>query len=181
LKRRSYLRLPSGLIVTSILLPAGDLSPNGDGEPLLNLVVDLTQADLCNVSLALTGVVEDAFTLRPCLRFLRRSRRGWPDRRQTRSSLMRLVRLWRLPPLLEGSIENLRDEVVDAALDLAGRHAAALVCEYKNTRIHAGRYIYIVLTGKKQILQELGCLDQTLQPWCFSDWLPESNHLSISA
>jgi hypothetical protein len=62
--------------VTSIQHLPGDLDANGDNEPFVNLVVDLTPADLCNVSLDSTGVVEDAFTLRPCLRFLRRSRHG---------------------------------------------------------------------------------------------------------
>jgi hypothetical protein len=128
--------------VTPILLPAGDPGAKGDGEPFFNLVVDLTQDDLCNVSLELTGVVEDAFALGSDLvsDFLGDLGakgltafteiildKGLPDSGGDP------------PGVLEGGIEDLSDEVVDAALDLAGRHAAARVSKHIVIRGHLRR------------------------------------------
>jgi hypothetical protein len=105
--------------VTPILLPAGGPGAKRDAEVFLNLVVDFDQDDLSDVSLELTSVVEDALALGSDL--VSNFGGDLGAKGLTASSEIFLDKS--LPdhggdPLcaLEGGVEDLTDEVVNALL-----------------------------------------------------------------
>jgi hypothetical protein len=117
--------------VTPVLLPAGGPGAEWDAEILLDLVVDLGQDDLCDVSLELTGVVEDALALGNDLV----SNFGGDLGAEGLTASAEIFLDKGLPDhggdpfgALKRSIKDLQDEVVDALLHSGGEYDAARLC-----------------------------------------------------